>query len=110
MNTENTTSYSEYLPKHERPIITALLTAVLARDKTITINDGEEDIITSNKLPNLRAALAGTGEDYLCFEGGYFHLVYDNGSRDNPMVVVSDYSDNPLCDDLYNDLTLKYGE
>jgi hypothetical protein len=105
----NSTTYSEYLPKHERPVVTALLTAILAAGKTITINDGEENLITSEKLTELRPELAGSGEDYIEFDGGMFYLIYNNGSEGDPMVVITDYSDNEFCDKIWNDLNAKYG-
>jgi hypothetical protein len=104
------TSYSEYLPTHERPVITALLTALIAAGKTITINDGEEDIVTSDKITELRPELASTGEDYIQFDGGFFYLIYNNGSEDDPMIVIADYSSNNFSDDIWNALNDKYGE
>ena len=104
------TNYSEYLPKNERPLITALLKEIISRGVSITINNGEEYIITSDKLSELQPELAGTGEDWISFEGGCFYLIYNNGSDDDPMVAISDYSDNPLCDEIYNRLSAKYGE
>ncbi len=101
------TSYSEYLPINERPVVTALLTALIAAGKAITINDGEENVVTSDKITELRPELASTGEDYIVFEGGYFWLIYNNGSEDEPMIVISDYSDNEFCDGIWNDLNLK---
>lgn len=103
------TRYSKYLSKHERPVITSLLNALIAAGKTITINDSEEDLVTSNKLSALRPELASTGEDYILFEGGFFHLIYDNGSVGDPLIVISNYSANDLCDNIWDDLSEKYG-
>lgn len=104
----DSTAYSEYLPKHERPVVTALLTAILAAGKSITINDGEDDLVTSDKLTELRPELAGTGEDYITFDGGAFWLIYNNGSEDDAMIVICDYSDNEFCNTIWNDLNAKY--
>ena len=110
-------SYSEYLPKHERPVVTALLTAILAAGTailaagmTITINDGEEDIVTSDKLTELQAELGGTGEDYIVTENGSFYLIYNNGSDYDPMIVITDYTSTDFCDKIWNTLNDKYGE
>jgi hypothetical protein len=103
------TSYSEYLPTHERTVVTALLTALIDSGQVITINDGEEDIVTSDKLAELRPELASTGEDYIQFEGGYFYLIYNNGSEGDPMIVITDYSANDFCDDIWNSLNDRYG-
>ncbi len=105
----DSTAYCKYLPTNERPVVTALLTAILAAGKTITIFDGEEDIITSDKLTELRPALAGTGEDYINFDGGWFWLIYDNGSEQDPMIVIADYTVSELTEKIWNDLNEKYG-
>ena len=105
----DSTAYSKYLPENERPVVTALLTALIAAGKTITIYDGEEDLVTSDKLTELRPELAGTGEDYITFDGGFFWLIYNNGSEGDPMIVIADYSANDLCDDIWNKLNRKYG-
>ena len=105
----DSTTYSEYLPENERPVVTALLTAILAAGKTININDGEDDLVTSDKLTELRPALAGAGEDYIDFDGGFFWLIYNNGSEGDPMIVIADYAANEFCDKIWNDLNSKYG-
>jgi hypothetical protein len=106
----DSTGYSEYLPTNERPVVTALLTAILAAGKTITINDGEEDVVSSDKLTELRPELASTGEDYIYFDGGTFWLIYNNGSEQDPMIVIADYSANAFCEEIWNTLNDKYGE
>ena len=110
MTTSTTsTAYSEHLQTNERPVVTALLKALIAAGKTITINDGEEDLVTSNKITELRPELAGTGEDYISFDGGFFFLIYDNGSENDPMIVISNYSANDFCDKIWKKLNDKYG-
>ena len=106
----DSTAYSQFVPTNERPVLTALLKALLDAGKTITINDGEDDLITSDKLTELRPELGGTGEDYIIFAGGMFYIIYDNGSEDDPMIVISDYSDNEFCNEIWNSLNAKYGE
>ena len=32
---------------------------------------------------------------------GWFSLIYNNGSEHEPMIVISDHSDNALCDEIY---------
>lgn len=103
-------NYSEYVPANERPVITALLTALLAAGKTITINDGEDDLITSDNIEKLIPELGGTGEDVVKFDGGWYWMIYNNGSEDDPMIVITDYAGNDFCDEIWNDLRDKYGE
>ena len=102
-------SYSEYVPANERPVITALLKAIINKHGAVTINDGEDDLITSTNLSMLQSELGGTGEDYISFVGGAFWLIYDNGSEQDPMIVISDYSANDACDDIWNNLNATYG-
>jgi len=105
-----TPTYSKYIPTNEQPVITALLTALLAAGKTLTINDGEDDIVTSNNLTAIISELGGTGQDYIKFGGGFFRLIYNNGSEDDPMIVITDCSGNEFCEKILDDLTNKYGE
>jgi hypothetical protein len=35
---------------------------------------------------------------------GWFSLIYDNGPEHDPMVVISDYSDNNLCNEIISDI------
>ena len=59
--------YSEYIPVHERPVISTVLKALIEAGKEVTINDGYEDVVVSSKIGELRAALGGTGEDYIYY-------------------------------------------
>ena len=41
---------------------------------------------------------------------GWFSLIYNNGSENDPMVVISDFNVNDWTDNLYNKLTEEFGE
>ena len=104
-------SYSKYVPINERPVITALIKAILAQDKPITVYDTEENVIeNSTNYVSIRSTLGGCGEDFINFDGGYFYLIYNNGSEHDPMIVVADYSANEVCDKIWNELNKQYGE
>lgn len=109
-------AYSDYVPTHERPVITALITAALATPgNTISVNDTEDWIIKrSTNRNDICSALGGTGKDYLVIRKadghklGFFYFIYDNGSADDPMVVICDYSANRYCDAIYSKLENQY--
>ncbi len=111
------TAYSEYVPVHERPVITALLTKLIEAGKVITVDDGEEDVVEkTNKIPEIRPELAGTGEDriYYCDPNdekydGYFYLIYNNGSEGDPMVVIADYTVNELAEKIWKEIYDNHG-
>ena len=103
--------YSEYVPTNERPVITALIQAILDLGYSISVSDGEETVIeNSTNHAEIRSELGGTGEDLINFDSGYFYLIYNNGSEDDPMVVIADYSANDICDTIWNKLNEKLGE
>ena len=103
-------AYSEYVPKNERPVISALIQAILDQGFKISVSDTEENVIEdSTHLGAIRASLGGSGEDYINFEGGYFYLIYNNGSEGDPMIVIADYTANEVSEKIWNDLNAKYG-
>jgi hypothetical protein len=116
------TAYSQYVPQHERPVITALITELLERGYKIAVHDGEEYVTPkSRKMATIRPALGGSGEDSLVvFDGdtgkrlGYWWLIYSNGSEHDPMIVISDYgwSDDATgetFETIWNTLSKRYG-
>ncbi len=122
MSNEQSTAYSQYVPKWERPVITALITALLDKGYKLAVNDGEEYVTPkSRKLTTIRPALGGTGEDTLAvWDGmtgqrvGYFWLIYNNGSEDDPMIVISDYGwATPKAEEdfegIWQELNQRYG-
>lgn len=108
-------SYSDYVPQHERPVLTALIKAALVGDNTISVFDSEEYVLKrSASLNDIRSALGGAGEDQLVIwnmageQIGWFYLIYNNGSDGDPMIVISDYSANDYCESIYRPVSDKY--
>lgn len=115
MQETNDMVYSEYVPKHERPVLTALIKALLQGAHTISVFDTEYYVLKrSTSLNAIRGALGGSGEDQLLIRDsageqlGWFYLIYNNGSNDDPMVVIADYSGNAYCDNIWDALRTKY--
>ena len=104
-----------YVPKTERPVLSALIKSVLADGHTISVYDTEEYVLKrSASFIAIRNALGGSGEDMLLIRNtagdriGWFYLIYNNGSEDDPMIVISDYSVNDYCERIYSALNAKY--
>lgn len=109
-------SYSEYMPKHERPVVSMLIREALAAGYTISVNDGEEwTVKRSTSGSDIREALCTAEDDTLLLrdsEGkkvGHFWLIYNNGSEGDPIIVITDYSATPECEEIYRKLSEKYG-
>lgn len=74
---------------------------ILAKGYSITVNDGEEDVVIRSKnMSDIRAALFSTDEDYLYVYGddsknqvGCIYLVYGNAPDGSE--VVCDHSTTP---------------
>ena len=89
----------------------ALINAILANNCRVSVFDGEEHSIedSSNKS-EIMPVLDLTGEDTIEIysEGvsadddasGWFYLIYANGSDNEPMICLSDYSSNDLCNKI----------
>lgn len=108
-------SYSEYVPKHERPVISALITAALVDGNTISVFDSEEYVVKrSTSINAIRSELGGSGEDQLVIRNlageqiGWFWLIYDNGSEGDPVIVIADYTANDFCDNIHSELMKRY--
>lgn len=108
------------LPEHanegERLVCRQLIRSILDFGCQVSINDGDEMVVRfSTDLYQILSNMGSTGEDQVVVldsdnkPKGSFYLVYDNGSEDEPMVVISDYTDSPLCNSIYEDLYSRYG-
>ena len=109
--------YPEYAAPCERPVIQKLVDYCLRDGGKVSIWDGEELSVhgCSDKLHILKN-LAQTEMDQLeAYDKdgncrGWFSLIYNNGSENDPMVVISDFNVNDWTDNLYNKLTEEFGE
>ena len=106
-----TWSMDNYPPKWERPVLLALVKAILKRGHTISIYLEDEPMIEhSSDLADVIKNLAAGDADVLSFgteggdETGWFSLIYNNGSEHEPMIVISDYSANDVCDEIVREV------
>ncbi len=108
--------YPEYAAPCERPVIQKLVDYCLRDEGLVSIWDGEELSVhgCSDKLHILKN-LAQTEMDQLEVYDkagncrGWFSLIYNNGSENEPMVVISDFIVNDWTDNLYNKLSEEFG-
>ena len=106
-----TWSMDNYPPKWERPVLLALVKAILKRGHTISIYLEDEPMIEhSSDLADVIKNLAAGDADVLSFgteggdETGWFSLIYNNGSEHEPMIIISDYSANDVCDEIVREV------
>lgn len=102
-----TWSMDNYPPKWERPVLLALVKAILKRGHTISVWLEDEPIIeNSSDLAEVIKNLAAGDQDVLMIDGdlGWFSLIYNNGFEHEPIGVISDYSDNHLCNEIISDI------
>lgn len=106
-----TWSMDSYPPKWERPVLLALVKAILKRGYLITVEmEGECMVEPTTSLDDVIKNLAAGDADVLIFgtENGYasgwFSLIYNNGFEHEPIGVISDYSDNHLCNEIMSDI------
>ena len=102
-----TWSMDNYPPKWERPVLLALVKAILKRGYPISVWLEDEPIIeNSSDLAEVIKNLAAGDQDVLMIDGdlGWFSLIYNNGFEHEPIGVISDYSDNHLCNEIISDI------
>lgn len=106
-----TWSMDNYPPKWERPVLLALVKAILKRDCWITVEMEEEYMVErTTSLEDVIKNLAAGDADVLSFgtedddELGWFSLIYNNGSDHEPMIVISDYSASDVCDEIVREV------
>ena len=108
--------YPEYAAPCERPVVQTLIDLLLREGGVVSVYDEEEVAIhkSSDKTEILKSmSQAGwdTVESYH-HDGdlrGWFSLIYNNGSEQEPMIVISDYSANEWCDNVYRKLDEAFG-
>lgn len=101
-----TWSMDNYPPKWERPVLLALVKAILKRGHTISVWLEEEPIIeNSSDLAEVIKNLAAGDEDVLMMDGsGWFSLIYNNGFEHEPIGVISNYSANEVCEEIMREV------
>lgn len=96
----------KYATQGEARVARKLVKALLARDLSVSVNDGEEwTVRKSRTYRTIVDALCTTGIDYLrayaptgdCLGG--FDLVWGNCPTGEEL--ISDYTDNEFCNRLY---------
>lgn len=104
-----TWSMDNYPPKWERPVLLALVKAILRRGYPISIWMEDEPIIerSTDLAEIIKNLAAGDGDAIIMDEGqgiGWFELIYNNGSEHEPMIVISDYSANDVCEEIMREV------
>lgn len=106
-----TWSMDNYPPMWERPVLLALVKAILKRGYWITVDmEGEYMVERTTSLEDVIKNLAAGDEDVLVFgtenddQLGWLSLIYNNGSEHEPMVVISDYSASDVCDEIVREV------
>ena len=115
-----TWSMDNYPPKWERPVLLALVKAILKRgyavdiemedEQIITFSDDLEEIIKNLAAGDMDCLIVRRTDDVLGDDGehfpnvGWFSLIYNNGSEHEPMIVISDYTDNDVCNEIMREV------
>lgn len=107
-------TFDPRLPEHcnmdDRVAVSVLIDEILLRDLAITVNDGEDDVVTASKDKHeILKNMGHSGEDWLHTAHGGFYLIYNNGSDGDPMIVICDYHTNKTMDEIYNAVEKKLG-
>lgn len=96
---------STFATKGEATVARRLVKALLARELSVSVNDGEEwTAKMSRDYGEIVDALCSTGEDYLRAYAptgdimGGFWLIY--GNAEDGSELISDHTDNEFCDRL----------
>jgi hypothetical protein len=101
-----TNCLSQYATTGEARVARKLVRAALARELSVGVNDGGEwTVKRSRNYRDIVDALATTGEDYVRLYAptgdsvGTFTLIY--GNDDSGDELISDHTDNTLCENMY---------
>jgi hypothetical protein len=99
-------SLSQFATAGEARAARKLVKALLARELSVSVNDGEETTVRrSRKYSEIVDALATTGEDYLIAYAptgdrvGSFYLIY--GNDESGEELIADHTDNIVCNSAY---------
>ena len=104
----------EKLPRDEQPVVRGLCQLIFNTGYTLVIDNGEYVAKCSN-MDDIDDEIFACDEELLLIQNealtmGYFSLIYNNGSEGDGMIVISDYSDNVLCNAIYEDLDSEFGD
>lgn len=101
-----TNCLSRYATAGEARVARKLIKAALARELSISVNDGEETTVRrSRNYREIVDALATTGENYLSMYAptsdrvGTFTLIY--GNDESGEELIADHTDNTICENMY---------
>jgi hypothetical protein len=101
-----TNCLSQYATAGEARVARKLIRAALARELSLSVNDGEEwTVKRSRNYREIVDALATTGEDILRMTAptgdriGSFVLIY--GNDESGEELIADHTDNDICERMY---------
>ncbi len=106
----------DYPPIWERPVLEALIEGILKRGFAVEVRCGGVLSMDSERMygpgPDKReifAALAAGDDDVIVLHkdgkiSGVFNLIYNNGSEDDPLIVIQDYSAHEWCEEIMGEL------
>jgi hypothetical protein len=110
------TALPEYAAPCERPVIQMLIDFCLRDDGKVSVWDGEElSVHGCSSKAHILKNLAQTEMDQVeAYDKdgncrGWFSLIYHNGSENEPMIVISDYSYNEWTESVYRRLDGVFG-
>jgi len=105
----------EKLPRDEQPVVRGLCQLIFNHGYYVVIDNGEYVAKCSN-MDEINDEIFACDEEVLYIQSdcnqprGHFSLIYNNGSEGDGMIVISDYSDNVLCNAIYEDLDSEFGD
>lgn len=113
-------SFDTQLPENavpcERPVIQKTVDLCLQDSGAVSIWDGEELSVqrSTNRMEILKNLAQTDMEQLEVYDKdgkfrGWFLLIYNNGSENEPMVVISDYSANDWTENVYRKLDETFG-
>ena len=101
-----TNCLSQYATAGEARVARKLVRAALARELSVSVNDGGEwTVRRSRNYREIVDALATTGADYVRMYAptgdsvGTFTLIY--GNDDSGDELIADHTDNTICENMY---------
>ena len=104
------------LPKDEEPVVRGLCEHIFNMGYTVIIDNGEYLVRCGDMGAIDDEIFACDEEVFLIWSNddrkslGSFSLMYNNGSEGDGMIVIQDYSDNELCNAIYNELDDEFGD